>query len=263
MLVAMPAVLSPERQADTAELALLFALLAGLLVFIEYVSDYPSLLDFRNAPPFNRLRFAGPFVTMWMLVLLNYGETHPTLASELLRVAGLNIGATLDFPFSPVRLLALAQPDDVTLQEHARLLGHAGVASVMALLSLIVFVVLVRVLDWPVRQGAFNFWVNLPLFDPTTGGDIIARLKRDSQINLAIGALLPFLIPAILETLVSMGFGPDLGNPQPLIWTVCIWAFVPTGLIMRGVALARIADLIAEKRRRAYAEAEENELQAV
>ena len=52
------------------------------------------------------------------------------------------------------------------------------------------FLVLVRIMNWPVRQGAFNVWVNLPLFDPTAGGDVIYRLQRDARINIALGFLL-------------------------------------------------------------------------
>ena len=34
-----------------------------------------------------------------------------------------------------------------------------------------------------------------------------------------------------------------------------IWAFVPANLMIRGIALYRVADIIEEKRRRTYAEA--------
>ena len=28
-------------------------------------------------------------------------------------------------------------------------------------------------------MGSFNVWINLPTFDPTTGGDVVERLERD------------------------------------------------------------------------------------
>jgi hypothetical protein len=114
----------------------------------------------------------------------------------------------------------------------------------------------VRLLDWPIRHGAFNFWVNLPLFDPTAGGDVLYRLKRDSHVNVALGFLLPFVIPAILQMASSLAVPLSMDDPQSLIWMMSAWAFLPASLIMRGVALMRIADLIEEKRRRAYAQAE-------
>jgi hypothetical protein len=33
-----------------------------------------------------------------------------------------------------------------------------------------------------------------------------------------------------------------------------VWAFLPTSMIMRGIALHRVADLVEEKRRRTYGE---------
>ena len=46
-----------------------------------------------------------------------------------------------------------------------------------------------------------------------------------------------------------------MDNPQTLIWTMSAWAFLPASMIMRGIAMSRVADLIEEKRMRAYAEA--------
>ena len=48
----------------------------------------------------------------------------------------------------------------------------------------------------------------------------------------------------------------SLTDPQTLIWTISAWAFLPASMVMRGVAMARIAELIEEKRRRVYANAE-------
>ena len=102
-------------------------------------------------------------------------------------------------------------------------------------------------LNWPIRKGAFNFWVNLPLFDPTAGGDVLRRLKRDAHVNIALGFLLPFVIPAVMELASEMIDPLSLANAQTMIWTMSAWAFLPASLIMRGVALGRIAGLIEEK----------------
>ena len=39
-----------------------------------------------------------------------------------------------------------------------------------------------------------------------------------------------------------------LDNPQTMIWIVAAWAFLPASLLMRGLALGRIAELIERKR---------------
>jgi hypothetical protein len=35
-----------------------------------------------------------------------------------------------------------------------------------------------------------------------------------------------------------------LDDPQTLIWAVSAWAFLPASLLMRGVALSRVAQMI-------------------
>lgn len=47
-----------------------------------------------------------------------------------------------------------------------------------------------------------------------------------------------------------------MDDPQTLIWTISAWAFLPASMIMRGVAMGRVAEMIEEKRRRAYAQTE-------
>ncbi len=116
------------------------------------------------------------------------------------------------------------------------------------------FIVLVRIMGWPARKGAFNVWVNLPLFDPTAGGDVLERLQRDARINIALGFLLPFIIPAVVKAASDLIDPMTLDNPQSLIWTVSAWAFLPASMIMRGVAMVRIAEMIEDKRRRTYAD---------
>ncbi|MGH1412335.1 MAG: hypothetical protein ACRBB0_02510 [Pelagimonas sp.] len=252
----MPAILLPGTSADTIQMVVLLSLVAALLVFVEYSSEYPSLIEFRNAPPFNRIRFLALFATVLLLTLISRGEVAPTPAVETLTMIGSAVGNAMDFPFSPVRLMVLLAPDAATPPELDQVRMHAGFSYLISLFMLMVFVVLVRLMDWPLSHGAFNFWVNLPLFDPTAGGDVLRRLKRDSHVNVALGFLLPFLIPAVLKTASVFAVSLSLTDPQTLIWTMSAWAFLPISLIMRGVALMRIADLIEEKRRRAYAQAD-------
>lgn len=83
----------------------------------------------------------------------------------------------------------------------------------------------------------------------------MARLKRDSVVNIVLGFLLPFLAPVVVRFLMPMVDLHALALPQTLIWTMVAWAFLPANLIMRGVALARIAAMIEAKRRRTYAAA--------
>ena len=98
------------------------------------------------------------------------------------------------------------------------------------------------------------FGVNLPLFDPTSGGDVLERLQRDARINIALGFLLPFIIPAVVKAASDLIDPISLENPQSLIWTISAWAFLPASMIMRGIAMSRVAEMIEDKRRRTYAD---------
>ena len=88
---------------------------------------------------------------------------------------------------------------------------------------------------------------------------MVTRLQRDGRLNIAIGALLPFLIPALIKLMAAFITPIALSNPQTLIWTLCAWAFLPASMIMRGMATLRIAGLIVEKRR-AYSTSESTQI---
>ena len=256
LLIATPALILPGVAADSTQITALMALLAGFLTFVEYNSSFPSIVEFRDAPPFNRLRFIALFVTVVMITQVIKSHSEVTLLSGALFSVGTIIGNALDFSYSPVRLAVLMLPGTASLQLVETIRAAAGLAYLVAAIALIVFVLIVRVLGWPTRQGAFNVWVNLPLFDPTAGGDVISRLQRDARINIALGFLLPFLIPAMVK-LASYLIDPiPFENPQTLIWTVSAWAFLPASLIMRGIAMNKVAGMIEDKRRRTYADAE-------
>ncbi|MBM1633168.1 hypothetical protein JQV27_08680 [Sulfitobacter mediterraneus] len=256
LLIATPALILPGVAADSTQITALMALLAGFLTFVEYNSSFPSIVEFRDAPPFNRLRFIAMFVTVLMITQVIKSHSEVTLLSGALFSLGTIIGNALDFPYSPVRLAVLMLPETASIQLVETIRAAAGLAYLVAAIALIVFVVIVRVLGWPTRHGAFNVWVNLPLFDPTAGGDVISRLQREARINIALGFLLPFLIPAMVK-LASYLIDPiPFENPQTLIWTVSAWAFLPASMVMRGIAMNRVAGMIEDKRRRTYADAE-------
>lgn len=260
-LIAIPALLLPGVAADSTQITVLIALLAAFLTFVEYSSAAPSIVEFRDAAPFNRLRFAALLTTVLLLTLIYRGHTEPTLLTQALTSIGTLIGAAIDFPYSPVRLVVLMLPADAPLDVVYSVRTAAGIAYLSSLVAMTAFLVLVRIWGWPARNGAFNVWINLPLFDPTAGGDVLYRLQRDARFNIALGFLLPFFIPAVVKGAADLINPITLENPQTLIWTMSAWAFLPASMIMRGIAMHRIADMIEDQRRRAYANAEEGELQ--
>ncbi|MDZ4096426.1 MAG: hypothetical protein U1D35_16125 [Paracoccaceae bacterium] len=248
VLVATPSVLLPGTGIDGKQMVALVALFAGALTFVEYNATYPGLIEFRDAPPFNRVRFIVLFGTVFLLTVIAKSATDPTTLTILVEAVGILIGQAMDFPYSPVRLATLMMADNAPEAQVAAVRTAAGMSYLISLIGLSFFVVLLKLNGWPNRSGAFNVWVNLPTFDPTTGGDVVARLERDARVNIALGFLLPFLIPAVVK-IGADGFEPlMLTSPQTLIWTMTAWAFLPVSLFMRGIAMGKIADMIREKR---------------
>lgn len=249
VLIATPSLMLPSVPADTTQIVALVALFAAALTFFEYASTYPGLVEFRDAPPFNRVRFLSLFVTVLLLSTIVRGQFAPTTLTDFIEALGNKLGGAIDVPYSPVRLVVLMLPEDMSLRHLILVRTAAGLSYLISLTTLIIFVITMRVIGWPTRMGSFNVWINLPTFDPTTGGDVVERLERDARFNIALGFLLPFLIPAAVKV-ASIAFQPvTLESPQTLIWTMTAWAFLPASLLMRGIAMGRIAGMIAEKRR--------------
>lgn len=253
LLLASPVLLLPNVQADTAQTTLIIALIAGFLTFLEYFSNFPTVVDFRYAPPVNRMRFVGLAAIVLSLTLMIRGLNDPTVLTRLLISIGQPVGHLLDFPYSPVRLVLLLLPPDAAPSVVERVRIAAGLSYTISITTLCIFLALVRFGGWPKRWGDFNFWINLPLFDPTSGGDIVERLRRDAQVNIILGVLLPFLIPAAVKAASDLIDPITLTSPNSLIWTVSAWAFLPASMIMRGVAISRVGSLLAEKRRASLA----------
>ena len=78
----------PDVSAETSQITILIALLAGVLTFIEYNTNFPSIVEYRDAPPFNRLRFGALFMTVFMLSTIVRGQTDPTLFTGALTSIG-------------------------------------------------------------------------------------------------------------------------------------------------------------------------------
>jgi len=250
-LIATPYLLLPANETDASQIVAFLALVAAAFTLVEYNAAAPSLVEFRDARPFNRLRFLALFGIVFAFSTIQRGEIEATTLTRVMDALGARLGGLIDFPYSPVRLVVLMMPENASQALVAEVRTAAGVSYVMSLLMLAVFWLTLRLGGWPAREGGFNIWVNMPTFDPMAGGDIVERLQRDAQFNLILGFLLPFIIPAVVK-LASDTFDPvSLADPHTLIWTMSAWAFLPASLLMRGLALHRVARMIAAQRARA------------
>ncbi len=248
ILIVVPSVILSGIGSDTKQVVALIAIFGGALVFFEYNAVYPSLIEFRDGAPYNRIRFLMMLTIVVSLSIIVADQQTSTTVSRLFHAIGLVIGVALDFPYSPVRLASYMLADGATASQIVQIKIAAGTAYLLSLFSLGLFVIVLKLAGWPSTKSAFNVWVNLPTFEPTAGGDVVDRLVRDSHANLAVGFLLPFVVPAIIAVLTTGIPAETLTSPQTLIWTMALWAYLPAALIMRAVAMARIADMIRIKR---------------
>jgi len=254
LLIATPSLLLPGIGPESRQVVAAVALCGAAITFAEYSTRFPSLVEFRFAPPFNRIRFLALFANVVMLTALCRNLVLPTPVTGVVTDIGVLVSDIIDFPFSPIRLVGLMLPPNANMEQIQLLRAAAGISYLVSLLMIAFFAILMRVLNWPAHNGAFNVWINMPNFDPTVGGDVVAHLIRDSRVNVMLGLALPFVSP--LFVMMAMGLFDEYAMTgfQTLIWTVAIWAFIPAGLMMRGIALGRIADMLARKRAQALAE---------
>lgn len=248
LLLLFPAMMLPGTSPDLSQGVTLIALLAGIVVAVEYTARYPGLIEFRDAKPYNRGRFLQLTLLVVLLTLLQRSVALDPQGA--IPGVALTLGRMLDFPFSPVRVLAASLPLGLPIA-HIQLVVAAGaMAFVVAMLGLAGFMAALYLRLWPGRSGVLNVWVNLPNFDPTKGIDVVQRLEREGQINIVVGLTLPFSLPVLLHVSNLLVQPMTLQAPLSLVWGIALWAFIPVSLIMRGAAMYRVSQLIRAQRRR-------------
>jgi hypothetical protein len=179
ILIVAPSVILPGIGADTKQIVALLSLFGGALVFFEYNAVYPSLIEFRDGAPYNRIRYLMMLTIVVVLSSIVADLEASTTVSRFFHALGLLIGASLDFPYSPVRLASYMLDDTATAAQIVQVKVAAGTAYLISLFSLALFVIVLKLVGWPSTKAAFNVWVNLPTFEPTAGGDVVDRLVRD------------------------------------------------------------------------------------
>ncbi len=259
IVIATPSLLIPAVTPDAAVVVMLVALAAGVFTFSEYASTYPGLIEFRDAPPFNRVRVICIFITLFTLSLIVRASGDAGPITVILNATGLVLAHALDFQYSPLWLLQVFLPSDTTAAELTMLRTLGGMSFLIGLITLAVFAILMRLHGWPNRQTQFNVWVNLPTFDPTAGGDVVTRLIRDSRVNLILGLVMPFLMPVLASKGVAHLGHAATSSPQLMVWMITLWSFLPVSLFMRAMAMHRIAVMIVARRKQVLQDVAEEE----
>jgi hypothetical protein len=251
VVIATPSLLIPGTTPEGTQVVTLVALALGIFVGMEYAATYPGLVEFRDAPPFNRVRILTLFAMLFLLSLVV--SASPGEGSSLALIVnafGLLVATTLDFPFSPVQMIGSHLPPGLDPFAVNQIKAMAGIATLVMLFSIFCFALLIRLNQWPNRGSSFNVWINLPTFDPTTGGDVVKRLRRDSLVNVILGVFAPFVLPVVAVVAANHIEINVLSSPHALVWGITLWMFIPLSMLMRGLAMSRVADMIGQRRAR-------------
>jgi len=248
LLIATPSLILPTVPAETAQIVAFVAIAGLFLTMLEYGSSAPCLFEFRDAAPFNRIRFSAIMLLLVLVSLVVRHNLAPTGLSAFVWSVGHVVGNALDFPFSPMRLALPVLPETATFQAYDTLVSAFGLALLVLVIALCLFVVDLHRDNWP-RRGTFNVWINLPTFDPTRCGDVVSRLDRDGRINIFAGIAMPAVLPMVFGPNSALISAVSLEQPQAMVWAVAVWLGLPFSLIMRGLAMQRIAQLIEVRRK--------------
>ena len=253
IVVLTPSLLLQGTTAENAQATMLLAFVLAGIVAWEYASPAPAIIAFKEAPPLNRLRILTLFsVFAALCAVVGYDGSSTT--GLVLNAIGLLVGRLLDFAGSPIALFLAQAPADTPAAILDKARNLSGLAIVITALSAILFAVLVRFRHWPNRDRAFSVWINLPNFDPTSGGDVVTRLLRDGRISILAAMLAPFVFPVVAGVCArQVGFDP-FASYHAIVWGIGVWMFVPLSLFMRGLAMMRLARMIRTRRARLVAD---------
>ncbi len=250
VVVTIPSLLLPSAPQASLELSLIIGGIVGVFTIFEYGSDSPGFVDFRFAPPYNRFR-VFTIAMQVVLVTLISRAVELNLPDAAVVDWAQQAAAILDFPYSPV-----GHAIDVVLQDarfsdtSALLLVLTASTSFVAGFGLtVIFAALLWLFRWPADRHGFNLWINLPMFTVREGVDIVKRLRRDAYFNIVLAVVLIYALPYIPTYGIDWFTTDIFENDQAIIWATTLWIFVSSGLLMRALAILRIAGIIARARR--------------
>ena len=244
-MIVLPAIVLPEISHNAADLAILSAAIAAAFVVFEYGFTTPSLIEFRFAAPYNRIRFALLALLLTGIAFAFRGPVEQTATTIAVSSFAVTSASIWEFTGSPLMFFnGMTRELDA---EGRLLLSNAAALSLsLTVLALIVFSAVIWMFHWPLKARNFNLRVNMPNFDSNVGVETQQILRQSALVNMIIGLSLPFLIPQAALTFMGPLEPISSTNSLLLLWMIAIWCFVPAASILRSIALYKVATLINE-----------------
>lgn len=249
-LVLLPALILPSSAIQDPTFIFLLALFFAVFIFFEYSADAPVLIEFREAPPYNRLRFmCFAVILLGQAAIVNL-EANAGTAGQLIFSFGALTYYLLDFGISPLRLMADLLAKCETGVPLATMKAAIGFVFLTSFIGVAVVAVVLRIANWPSSCRMLNIWVNLPTFEATIGNSPLRRLDRIARVNFFLGGILPFLIPMV--SILGLRFF-DVSfsfSSHTTLWVIALWGIIPTAYILRGLVIERLTHIMVANAKR-------------
>lgn len=237
ILVMLPAFLLTGITQSGLEFTRIVATIAAVFVIYEYGFATPSVIEFRYAAPYNRIRF----MLLLALVLTPAYLISIVLDGQALSgTLGHTIFALMDYTYSPVTIVAKTlSGNDAALREA---IGQAIAFNVMISLAC-VFAFCVAVFTNILRFGddGFNLWLNMPTYKSYDVSSLQERLINSAFASMLIACLIPLFGPTAVDVSVVWFSTDGVLAPIAIAWLIAIWTYLPAIYLMRAAALTKVA----------------------
>lgn len=240
ILVMLPSFLLSETSHSSLEFTRILATIAAVIVIYEYGFPTPSVIEFRFAAPYNRVRFMLILGLILAPAYLISNMLNDQAANGLLTATASNGFALMDFSYSPVAIVAdTLAGSDLVLRN---VIGQAIALNVIICLSFtLAFCASVFANLWRFGGDNFNMWLNMPTYKSYDTSSLQNRLVNSSFSSLLIACLIPFFGPTIATVVLAWFSHSGSLAPITIIWVIALWTYLPAMYLMRAVALAKIA----------------------
>lgn len=239
-LIMLPAFLLSGISQSSMEFTRILATIASVFVIYEYGFPSPSLIEFRSAAPYNRIRFF--LLVVLVLVptfMVGYAVSGVEMTGFIPAIANNGL-AILDFTYSPFMGVAktLSGGDVILESAFAQAIAFN---TVIMLACITAFCVAVYMNLWRFGGTGFNMWQNMPTYKSYEDKSLEERLMNSAFSSLVIACLIPLLGPKIAG--IIMTYFAEGGQLAPVIaiWSIAFWTFLQGVFFMRAAALAKIA----------------------
>ncbi len=240
ILVMLPAFLLAGTTQSALEFTRILATIAAVFVIYEYGFSSPSVIEFRFAAPYNRVRFLLLLALVLTPTYLISNQIDGHAQNGLITDIASNGFALMDFAYSPVAIVAnTLAGDNHALRE---IIGQAIMLNTIICLSFtLAFCISVFLKFWHFGGDDFNMWLNMPTYKSYDIQSLQSRLINSSFSSLLIACLIPLFGPTVADIILSKASQGNAITPITITWIITLWTYLPAMFLMRAVALAKIA----------------------